>query len=215
VVTSRPYKHETFQENESRSAIFRWLQARAGTIRDRVSAHDILRRNGVKLRYSSGDREESFSCPFHGVDTHPSARVYPSTATGASHVWCFVCQEHWDVIKLWQKFSGAEHKFSRSLYEIERTFGITVSERPPTPSEMADYVDPDTEHCQELLDICERRLGSAKNVFDMKSHLLLGSILDRVRYEFERAVKTPPQTLVILQQIQDKITAKEKQCPEG
>lgn len=203
----RDYQGEAFQEHEAREASRRWIQARVEAIRKSVSAHDILRRNGIKLRYNE-DREEQFSCPFHGVDTHPSARVYPETVRGPSHVWCFVCHQNWDAIALWKKFGGGESKFTRVLAEIERAFGITPPERPPTPAEMADYVDPEVVQTEMMFDVCERRLRSAKVSFDMKGHLTVGSILDRVRYQFEHGKVSVEKTKTILQQVLDKIGAK-------
>ncbi len=207
----RDYKQEVLGENDARDAAHRWIQARAENIRKAVSAHDILRRNGIKLRYNE-DREEQFSCPFHGVDRHPSARVYPETVKGPSHVWCFTCHENWDVFKLWAKFSGSgDQKFTRILAELERAFGITPPERPPTAAEMADYVDPAVIQTELLFNVCEDRLQRSKGAFDMKAHLTLGSILDRLRYSFEHGGITPEKTKVVLQQVLDKIGARERQ----
>lgn len=207
---ARDYKGEAFEENEAREANLRWIQARVESLRKGVSAHDILRRNGIVLRYST-DREEQFACPFHGVDRHPSARVYPETVKGPSHVWCFTCHENWDAIALWKKFTGSDAKFTRTLTEMERAFGIIPPVRPPTAAEMADYVDPDVTRIEMMFASCEMNLRSYRAAFDMKAHLTLGSILDRLRYQFEHGVQTIEKTKEILQQITDKITAREQQ----
>jgi hypothetical protein len=208
--TRRDYQGEAIQEGEDREAGRRWIQARVEAIRKGVSAHDILRRNGIKLRYSV-DREEQFACPFHGVDRHPSARVYPETVKGPSHVWCFTCHENWDVFKLWSKFSGNESKFTRVLAEIERAFGIIPPDRPPTAAELADYVDPEVMHIEIMFDICEKNLRSYRAAFDMKSHLVIGSILDRLRYQFEHGAQSVEKTREVLQIVLDKISAREQQ----
>jgi hypothetical protein len=202
------YYAQAIHESETRQAMRRWTQARIEGIRKRVSAHDLLRRNGIKLRYSV-DREEQFACPFHGVDRHPSARVYPETVKGPSHVWCFTCHENWDVFKLWSKFSGGESKFTRVLGEIEREFGIIPPERPPTAAEMADYVDPATLRIEQMLVVCECRLRWAKEAFDMRAHLMIGAVLDRVRYRFEHGQLAPDRTVQVLQQVLKKIGARE------
>lgn len=205
----RDYQGEAFQEHEAREAGKRWVAARVEAIRKNVSAHDILRRNGIKLRYGE-DREEQFSCPFHGIDRHPSARVYPETVKGPSHVWCFTCHENWDAIALWKKFSNSEAKFTRVLAEIERAFGITPPERPPTAAEMADYEDPEAIKMEELFATCELRLRRSRGAFDMKAHLTVGSILDRLRYQFERGLLSNDKVKTVLQQVLDKIGARER-----
>ncbi len=205
------YKREILTENASRDANLRWIQARVQAIHKNVSAHDILRRNGIQLRYS-GDREEQFPCPFHGVDRHPSARVYPETVKGPSHVWCFTCHENWDVFKLWSKFTGGDSKFSRVVTEIERAFGITAPERPPTAAEMADYVDPEVIEIESIFAICESRLRASKDAFDMKAHLTVGSILDRLLYQFEHGVQSHEKTKEVLNQVLQKIAARERQA---
>jgi hypothetical protein len=201
----------------------RWIQYRTDTVRRKVSAYDVLRRNGITLRHST-DREEQFPCPFHGVDTHPSARIYPETVKGPSHVWCFVCQEHWDSIGLWKKFTGTDAKFTRVIAELERAFGITPPERPPSAAEMAEHEDPETIEVETKIALCEEDLKSYQHVFDMRAHLTLGSVLDRVRYQFERAMIPPAKALDVLDQIQKKIVDKERAwvdprlknfCPEG
>jgi hypothetical protein len=204
---ARDYKEETERERDARDAIKRWIQARVEAIRKAVSAHDVLRRNGIKLRHST-DREEQFSCPFHGIDRHPSARIYPESTKGPSHVWCFTCHENWDCIALWKKFSGSEVRFGQTLAEIERAFGLIPPERPPSAAEMAETEDPEAIEVELLFGACEDRLRWGKSAFDLRSHLVLGSILDRARYQFEGGRLSAPKVKALLQQVLDKIGAK-------
>ena len=206
----KDFGREAIQESEAREASRRWVQARIEAIRKNVSAHDVLRRNGITLRYSE-DREEQFSCPFHGIDKMPSARVYPETVRGPSHVWCFVCHENWDSIKLWQKFGGGETKFTRVLAEMERAFGITPPERPPTPAEMADYVDPEVTEVEMLFAVCERHLRHSKAAFEPKAHFTVGSILDRLRYQFDNGAISVEKAKGVIQQVLDKIRSRERE----
>jgi hypothetical protein len=183
-----------------------------------------LRRNGIVLRHDS-DREEQIPCPFHGVDTHPSARVYPETVKGPSHVWCFVCQEHWDAIGLWKRFAGTDTKFTNILAGIERAFGLVPPERPPSPSELAEFIDPETVAVEAKVSEVELDLSRTKHAFDMRAHLTLGSILDKVRYQADRAIISPVKAIEVLDQIEKKIIGKERawilstqpdvQCLEG
>lgn len=205
---SRDYKREVLHENQVQDAHRRWIQARVDAIHKGVSAHDVLRRNGINLRYN--DREEQFSCPFHGVDRHPSARVYPETVKGPSHVWCFTCHENWDVFRLWAKFSGGEQKFTRVLVELERAFGITPPERPPTPADLADQTDPESLEVEILFTTCENRLRRSRSSFEMKAHMTLGSILDRLLYQFEHGSMRTEEIKKVLHQILEKIGSKER-----
>jgi len=207
------FDDEEARERESREALYRWIQVRAENIRMGVTAYDVLRRNGIQLRFST-DREEQFACPFHGVDRHPSARIYPETVKGASHVWCFVCQEHWDCIGLWKKFSGAE-KFTRVLAEMERAFNIAPPDRPPSPADMAEHEDPEAIEVEQLMAFCEVQLARTKRYFEMKAHLTLGSVLDRVRYQFERGQIQSSKVKDVLTQIMLKMRDREKACPDG
>lgn len=210
-MAARDFYKEAQLESEARSGNLRWIQARVETIHKTVTAHNVLRRNGIQLRYSE-DREEQFSCPFHGIDTHPSARVYPASVNGPSHVWCFVCHQNWDAIALWKKFSGTE-KFTRVLSEIERAYGIIPPERPPTVDELLNEADPEELECLQLFETCEFRLTHAKKYFDRQAHLTVGSVLDLVRYQFEQRRLSSPKTKAILRQILTKIGEKIRACP--
>ena len=126
----RDYQREAAQEDGQRKLRHAWVQERIAAIHARVSTYDILRRFGVVLQHSGETRIEQFSCPFHGKDTKPSARVYPASATSPTHAWCYVCQERWDVITLWRKFNDPTVPFTRSLAEIERDYGLKTPEMP-------------------------------------------------------------------------------------
>jgi hypothetical protein len=73
---------------------------------------------------------------------------------------------------------------------------------------MADYVDPEVEEIKELFEVCEKRLTKARESFDMKSHLTIGSVLDRSRYQFETGALSVGKVRAILQQVLDKIGTK-------
>lgn len=186
----------------------RWIAARIEQIHRNVTAHDVLRRNRVRLRQGGSELEEQFSCPFHGADNTPSCRVYASSPRSPSHVWCFVCRERWDAISLWKKFAGYEGGFTFLLTQIERDFGLTA---PETPEEVEEEKD-DTERNDVILlfDVCERRLKGAKNLFNMRTFLGIGSILDRLWYGFEEGTQTCEQARVVLQKVLVKIGEKEQ-----
>ncbi len=210
---ARDFGREARDQVERQEASRLWVRARTDAVLKFVTAHDVLRRNGIKLKQSGADREEQFSCPFHGRDNTPSARVYPETVRGPSHVWCFVCHTRWDVIGLWKKFSGADPKFTRVLAEIERAFGIIPPEAPPIDYDVGE--DPEIAEIILLFDVCERRLLSAKRAFDMKAYLTIGSVLDRLRNQFEEQTATYNTLKDTLQKVLDKIGEKERSCLAG
>jgi len=208
-MAGRDFKQEAFQESERRTAFQRWYQARRDAILGAVSAHDVLRRNGVQLRQAGSDREEQFSCPFHGNDRRPSARVYPDSARSPSHAWCFVCQERWDAIGLWRKYSP-EAKFGQVLGEMERVFGLVPPEAPPPQEE---DTDPELLEVLNLFDLCERRLLMARAVFDMRGYLALGTVLDRLWVQVEEDAIPSGKAREVLHRVLDKIGEKVRVCP--
>jgi len=211
---NRDYQREAAGEVARTEGMRRWIAARIDQIHANLTAHDVLRRNGVNLKQGASEREEQFSCPFHGKDNKPSARVYPSSARGASHVWCYVCQEKgWDCITLWKKFSGFEGRFTALLAQIERDFGLPTPEAPPAGVEEPD--DTESDELAEMFEICERRLKSAKGAFDMRGYLTVGSVLDKLYSGVENGQVTPQAAKGALQRVLDKIGEKKRSCLGG
>jgi hypothetical protein len=184
-----------------------WYDLRKRAIHERVSAHDVLQRHGVSFRHTT-EREEQFSCPFHGKDEKPSARVYPTTPQSPSHVWCFVCQGRWDVIALWKKYSGEEKSFHRILTEIEMAYGLTP---PPVPEGAfeAPVDDRAKVKYETFYGLCEHRLKDAREVYranaDMNGYLVLGSMLDKIYSRVGSGRLTYVKAVEILQQLVEKI----------
>jgi len=60
-----------------------------------VDLAQVMVESKVQFVYSPLAADEvQFSCPFHGRDNKPSARLYKSTKT----CYCWVCKKRWDVI---------------------------------------------------------------------------------------------------------------------
>lgn len=214
---ARNYRKEAAQEDSARKVWVEWLQRRVETINQKVTAHDVLRRGGVVLQ---SEGEEQFSCPFHGADNKPSARVYPENARGRSHAWCFVCQERWDVISLWKKFNPAEGKtFSRVLREIEQAFGIVTPEMPSEASLGGLAPDTSLEAFDVLYRAAESRLLGAREAYqhldDMVGYLSAGQVLDKVRHHVESRRMKPARGEEILRQLLERIALKVRSCPVG
>lgn len=211
---ARDFEGEARREFAQNDAAKAWMKERIETLHQRVSAHDVLARFNVKLRYS-GQREEQISCPFHGKDTKPSARFYPETTNRPSGVWCFVCQKRWDCIKLWQQFTAHEGRFGSLLRDIELTFGITPPEAPTMVREKP--VDEEAEEIVRLFDAAENRLFHAVPTFkaldNLRGFLALGSVIDQIRYQMEHNSISKPRAKEILRMVLDKIGEKERSCP--
>lgn len=198
-----------------------WFALRRRAIHEKVECHEILRRNGFTFKHSSL-REEQVSCPFHGRDEDPSARVYPTTPQSFSHVYCFVCKPSppWDAISLWRKFSGEEKKHHAILTELERTFGI---EPPPIPEGGLSPKEPTVDESQKedferLLNACEVRLRDSRTQYqqleDMSGYLLAGSILDKATFQVSTGALSYGEGLQVLHKLLQKIGEKVRSCPE-
>lgn len=192
---------------ENEEAIKAWYAMRRATIHEVLSAYDVLRMHGVSFRHST-EREEQFSCPFHGKDEKPSARVYPTKGDSRSHVWCYVCKQSWDAISLWKKYSGEEKGHHRILTEIEKHLGLTP---PQVPRGAIKAVIDDREKVNYLrfLDLCEHRIHAAREAYlardDMNGFLIAGSILDKMVSRVADNRLSYAQAILMLKQLIDKI----------
>jgi len=188
-----------------------WVRQRTDTLKSNVSAHDVLRRFGVDLRYGGSEAEEQISCPFHGRDTDPSARVYPESARSASHVWCFVCQERWDIFALWKKFNNeTDARFTAVLLGLEKAFGIITPEGPQVDWSSRRRAGPteEEEAVISLLRVCESRLRQAKSDFDMRGFLTVGKLLDGLHFNVTNRTIDPEEADKRARLILDKIGEK-------
>ncbi len=215
---ARDFEGEARRESEQDGAIKQWMTDRIKTIHETVSAFDVLERYGVHLRMG-GHRPEQISCPFHGIDNKPSARYHPEGPNSPSAVYCFVCQERFDAIKLWKKFSGFDGKFSALLRDIERNYNITPPEIPPMGSEAAiDEFHEAELDLSNFFDLTDRRLRNSKPAFqkldDMKGYLTLGSVIDQLFAQFQLRAVVPATAKSVLRKVLDKIGTKERSCPD-
>lgn len=203
---------EALKDAERNEAYKEWVRQRADTLRSRVTAQDVLRYFGHPLKYAGESNEEQISCPFHGKDADPSARVYPESPRSPSHVWCFVCQERWDIFGLWKKYQAQDDlRFTQVLLGLEKAFGIITPEAPAIDYQETSKRGPtEAEHeVLDLLAVCERRLKQAKPTCEMRSFLTLGKLLDELHYKIaNRSIELPvanQRARAILDKIGEKI----------
>jgi len=181
-----------------------WYRKRRRAIIEHVSAYQVLRRFGVTLRQSSDNATEQISCPFHGEDRKPSARVYPDEADSPSHVYCYVCRERWDAVALWHKFLGND-KIGQTVATIERDLGLTPPEKPSTEADLTEVNEAEREEVRKLLGICERRLLATKKAFPMKAYLTVSSVLDKTWSRLESGKATPDTARKTVEKVLGKI----------
>lgn len=211
------YEQEAQQESANQRILREWIQQRIALIHEKISIYDVLRKNGIVLEYE--DRPTQFSCPFHGQDKKPSARAYPDSGSGPSHAWCFVCQERWDVISIWRKFTGSEKKFTRILTEIEQSFAL---DQPAFPDgiklltqEVETQVEDDFEQFNKLGAACERRLVDAKHAYDLKAYTSAASLLERVTTRVTDRRMSKQEGEQRLRTLLDNIGKRVRACPDG
>ena len=207
------YEDEARREIEQQEGFRRWIAERIAVIHAAATAADVLRRNGVKLRYG-GQRPESIFCPFHGNTKSMAARFHPADARKPDHVWCFVCNEQWDAISLTKRFENYTGKFSGLLRIVERDYGITPPEAPPIGSDD----EPDANELADvtlMLESCERMLKRGRRAFEMKGYLILGSILDRVAHGINDGSMSLATARETMRKVADKIAEKVAACPDG
>jgi hypothetical protein len=207
------YEDDARREIEQKETFRRWIQARVDTIHSRVSAADILSRYSVKLRYG-GQKPEQMFCPFHGNKRTMAARYHPKDVRNTDHVWCFVCCDKgpWDCIELFRRFENLTgDRFSAVLRHLERAYGIIPPDTPPVVDDEPD--DSERIEIEAQFDTCDFRLRNARNAFEMKSYLTVGSIIDRLHWAYENGKVEAPTVRDTLRRVLDKIGVKVRACP--
>jgi len=214
--SDRDFAREATRETVREEALKRWIEDRIAEIHRRVSASDVLSRNGVNLKYG-GSRSEQMFCPFHGNSRTMAAKYHPADARSNDHVWCFVCQKQWDAIALWKKFAQHEGRFTALLREIEREYGIEVAESPLAMlnEDRDDEADLEAAEVQTLLDVCNRRLIRAKRAFEMQDFFKLSVALDRLQIHITERSIPADKAKAAMATVLDKIGQRERSCHEG
>jgi len=109
-------------------------EERAVRIHEQIDIAAVLSDLGYEVRPDADYREQQFPCDLHGdgLDSKPSARVYPETAS----FYCFACMKSRDAIDTYQeKF---DLSFSQACSKLEQQYGL-----PPLPwHDDEDALDP-------------------------------------------------------------------------
>ena len=95
-------------------------------IKDEVSIYDLFDEANPPIRYMTRGKQSQISCPFHGEDAHPSARVYPDS----NSFRCYTCSQSWDVVSYWaqaNEWYKSEDKLDikRAIDDLCEKYGLS------------------------------------------------------------------------------------------
>lgn len=97
-------------------------------VHENVSIFDAFDLSGLPIKYDSRTIPSQIACPFHGVDLHKSARVYPSS----NSFHCWFCDKSWDVIAFWAQANewwkeDGRLDYARGLYDLMLRFNLRTT----------------------------------------------------------------------------------------
>ena len=97
-------------------------------INEEVSIYDLFDLANPPVRYVTQAKSCQVSCPFHGEDKKPSARVYPDT----NSLRCFFCSKSWNPATFWAQANqwyteSGKLDIGRSLEDLATRYDISVS----------------------------------------------------------------------------------------
>lgn len=71
-------------------------------LNEEVSIYDLFNISDPPVSYKTDKKPSQVSCPFHGQDNRPSARVYPDT----NSFRCFYCSKSWSPVTFWAQINN-------------------------------------------------------------------------------------------------------------
>jgi hypothetical protein len=175
----------------------KWIKARVDAVSERYTTYDALIEAGVKL--IDRDTELQISCPWHGPDNTPSARYY---AGQDPHFHCFACKLHMRGIDIFAKLHGIN--FMQALSELERRFGIKVTESPETDIKIpvdksGVYESHAWSDIPRVIDMMESKLLRMKNHVSLIDYVKWCRVLDAIRWDLDHNGGHPlPQMATVL-----------------
>jgi len=97
-------------------------------INEEVSIYDLFDIADPPVKYLTRAKPCQISCPFHGQDTHPSARVYPDT----NSLRCFYCSKSWNPVTFWAEDNNwyrdnDKLDLGRAIDDLASRYDITVN----------------------------------------------------------------------------------------
>lgn len=97
-------------------------------VKDQVSIYDLFDAADTPVRYLTKEKPCQISCPFHGADNKPSARVYPDS----NSFRCYYCSQSWNSVTFWAQAnnwytSGDKLDIGKALDDLARIYNIDGS----------------------------------------------------------------------------------------
>jgi len=97
-------------------------------INEEVSIYDLFDLVSPPIKYITQAKPCQVSCPFHGEDNKPSARVYPDS----NSLRCYFCSKSWSPATFWAEANqwytdSGKLDIGRSLDDLAVRYDITVN----------------------------------------------------------------------------------------
>lgn len=152
-----------------------------------------------KVQAASEDIETQVQCPFHGHDTHASARIYASNS-----MYCWVCEKSWDVTFFVKDKN--EVTYSQALEYLEKTFRIPGLDREKifeeSRKDLSDITPkkdpkPVVEEASKIFNNLFKILISNKEKFSLPGYLDIFKRYDDFLYKYKK------QNNLILEDLKD------------
>jgi hypothetical protein len=168
------------------------IRDQLASVKASVKLVDVLKRHGVSV---PADTESQISCPFHGVDSHPSARVYANTNT----LFCFTCHHVYDVISVEMAFLDCDLK--TAVESLISAHNVIVEEQPQDIQRFYSHVVRYTRGDNKQVSAVILELGDRFRCYytSMSGWRLLGHLIDYFWQEFDAlAADTPVELLALV-----------------
>lgn len=98
------------------------LKDRTALIKSKVSLKEFF--DHVGLSYQDITLPHQIRCPFHGIDSHASARFFPSQNNGSGSFWCWACNDGGDILWFCEAWYGLDHVV-QACDKLEEEFNLT------------------------------------------------------------------------------------------
>lgn len=134
---------------------------------DGVDLATLMLSYGVDFVYDpQGMNEVQYKCPFHGIDTKPSARFYRDTKS----TWCWVCRKKRDVISFTMEKESMS--YVAAILHLVSLYNLDTSSIPDTPR----------------LDLTESKTIDGEEVFLMSTKTNILDMQGKAPFESYRAL---------------------------
>lgn len=146
-------------------------------IKSRVPILDLISLFEINVRSSFGN-ERQCSCPFHGEDKHPSARIYVKT----NSMYCFTCKKSYDVIDIIREFKKL------SFDEVIEFIKINWTEKKENRNKQIQKQNQfslKNHSFYDILNLTNNRLEDIKDKIPFEKYLIACNYIDRISFNFE------------------------------